>query len=173
MTNILNTFKHDKHNYNSNNVYTIFDSNGIKDAFKSGDGRLKGAYSGEGALKILNQNKNVKSLGISYEYNISKKLSQYANDPDNLYLIVGAEKLGKGQHFFNILSAPDENGNFQAWEGWKIQAPYETKSPYATKNVDALLSIRVFKIPGNLLEQLDKLNIRGINPDKSYLENGD
>ncbi|MCG8570294.1 MAG: hypothetical protein MJB14_09155 [Spirochaetes bacterium] len=164
LTNVLNSFKHDEYDSNPNNIYTIYDSNNVKDAFLDGDGFLK--KDGVGALKILNQNKYVKSLGIQYFKKNPNRLSNYANDPNNLYLIVGEEeKESGGQHFFNILSAPDADGNIQCWDGW------QKESPYVTKNINDLKSIRVFKIPDkDLYNQLIQLNMTGVNPAKSYLE---
>jgi RHS repeat-associated protein len=164
LTNILNSFYHDDYKLNNNKVYTIFDSNNVKDAFKSGDGRVNGK---SGALKILGQNSYVKSLGIEYMTKTPDKLSEYANDKENLYFIVGEVALGKGQHYFNILTAPDANGDYWAWDGW------ETGSPYVKKNIKDLKSIIIFKIPDkDLLEQMQTINASGINEKKGYLSQG-
>jgi RHS repeat-associated protein len=164
LTNILNSFYHDKYKLDNDKVYTIFDSNNVKDAFRSGDGNVNGMA---GSLKILNQNENVKSLGIEYMSKTPDKLSEYANDKENLYFVVGEISLNGGQHYFNILTAPDANGDYWAWDGWQIG------SPYVKKNVRDLTGIRVFKIPNkNLIEQAESVNTTGKNPKKAYLEKG-
>jgi RHS repeat-associated protein len=161
LTNVLNSFKHDKYGENNDKVYTIFDSNNVKDAFRSGDGLVNGMA---GSLKILGQNDYVKSLGLQYIKDTPDNIGIYTNDKDNLYFVVGEVTLGQGQHYFNILTAPDANGDYMAWDGW------QTGSPYVKKNVRDLTGIRVFKMQNKkLVEQLQQINTQGLNPKKTYI----
>lgn len=165
LTNIMNSFKTDK-----NKVYTpesvhVNKSNEVKNAFDSGNGLLKDP------LEILNQNSIIKKLNLHYETineeeKIPEAIQKYADDKEKGYFLIGVEKPSwGGSHFFNIVSAPDEDGYVLTYDPYKK----EGISPYVKKKMSDMISLRVIYDDKPWIEQVQSMEVKDRPPEKGEI----